>query len=187
MMRIRRVISLAALILLLTSPLALAEDLWLHVRVQDGGESGETVRVNVPYSLLETVLPMIQDEHLQGGKIRLDQAELDQVDVKALLQAITESPDGEYVTVDGGDENVRVVKQGAFLLVHVVDGEQTKVEVRLPMSVAQALVDTQAAEEGELDLLAAIRELGKFRGDLVTVHDEDSFVRIWIDNDSQAE
>ena len=186
-MRTTRVFSFTLLLLLLITPLALAEDLWLHVRVQDGSESGETVRINLPYNLLETVLPMIRDEHFQGGTIRLDQTDLDKVDIKALIQAVTDSPDGEYVTVDGDDEKVQVVKRGEFLLVHVVDDDETKVEVKLPMSVAQALVDSEATKDGELNLLAAIRELGKFRGDLVTVHDGDNFVRIWIDNDSQAE
>jgi plasmid stabilization system protein ParE len=59
------------------------------------------------------------------------------------------------------------------------DGEQVRVEV--PVSLVDALL---SGEGEEANIQAAIAELRKRRGDIVRVHDEDSKVRIWIDEQS---
>jgi hypothetical protein len=46
---------------------------WVHVAID--GEDAERVRINVPLSLIETVLPLIEDDEFHHGKIRLDDAE----------------------------------------------------------------------------------------------------------------
>ena len=48
---------------------------WIHVRVEEAGESEESVKVNVPASLISTVLPMIQTEEFADGRIKLEQEE----------------------------------------------------------------------------------------------------------------
>ncbi|MCI0409781.1 MAG: hypothetical protein L0191_14665, partial [Acidobacteria bacterium] len=50
-----------------------SSDKWLHVRVEDGaGEDAERVRVNVPLSLAEAVIPAINVDNFRNGKIRVD-------------------------------------------------------------------------------------------------------------------
>src|ERR1700674_5528669 len=116
-----------------------SKDRWLHVRVINSDNKGETVRVNIPLELAENVLPTINKNHLHNGKVTIDQAHLNDVDLHALLNAIRTAKDGEYVTVQGSDQDVRVAKEGGRLLVHVKDksrGESTKrseVEVKIPM------------------------------------------------------
>ena len=161
-------------------------DRWLHVRVEEGEGSGaETVHVNVPLELAEKVLPAIHVEQFQGGKVRLDHNEMKDVDVRAILQAVKETRDGVFVTVEGKD-NIRVAKEKGHLLIKVREEGETgaKVDVQVPMEVVEALL---SGGQDELNVAAAVRALAQ-HGDelLVTVTDKGSNVRIWIDSQNTS-
>jgi len=161
-------------------------DRWLHVRVEEGeGPGAETVHVNVPLDLAEKVLPAIHVEQFQGGKVHLEHGEMKDVDVRAILQAVKETRDGVFVTVEGKD-NIRVAKEKGHLLVKVrEEGEMgTKVDVQIPMEVVEALL---SGEKDELNVAAAVRSLAR-HGDelLVTVTEKGSSVRIWIDSQNTS-
>src|ERR1700688_1053261 len=120
-----------------------SKDRWLHVRVINSDNKGETVRVNIPLELAENVLPTINKNHLHNGKVTIAQAHMNDVDVHALLNAIRTAKDGEYVTVQGTDQDVRVAKEGGRLLVHVKDNKGSKsnksnVDIKIPMHVIDA-------------------------------------------------
>jgi hypothetical protein len=166
---------------------ASTSDKWLHVRVQDGtGSSMETVHVNVPLALAEAVVPAIKVDRLHDGKVHLEDGDLrlQEVDFRQILQALRDTKDGNFVTVEGND-NIRVAKQGGFLIAKVQEGGSgSKVDARLPMAVVEALF---TGEKNELNLLAAIRALGEHGdGVLVTVDDKDSKVRIWVDSQNET-
>src|SRR5207245_1743518 len=57
-------------------------DRWLHVRVDNQEAKGELVRINLPLSFAEKVLPTIKHDKLRNGKITVDQA--NGVDLRAL-------------------------------------------------------------------------------------------------------
>jgi hypothetical protein len=173
---------------------------WIHVRVESKEDRGETVRVNVPVEMAEKVLPAIHQENLHDGKVRFDAGHVHDVDLRAILDAVRSARDGEYVTVQSRDSNVRVAKNAGYLYVHVTDknGEkkdspkdakgtkklaeahETKVEVKVPMKVVDALL---SASKDELDILAALKALSAHGDtDLVTVKDEENTVRVWIDS-----
>jgi hypothetical protein len=160
------------------------KDRWLHVRVENADSREETVRVNVPLELAEKVLPTINRDRLHSGKIKVDQIDCQGVDLHALLDAVRTSKDGEFVTVQSKDQDVRVAKQNNYLLVHVVDkkhGPRTEhVEVKVPMKVVDALF---SAGDDELDLVAGLKALS-MQGDteLVSVKDKDNTVRVWLDS-----
>lgn len=164
---------------------ALAGDLvqWVHVRVEEPGAT-ENVKVNVPLSLVEAMIPLIEDENLRAGKIKLHGREITAEQLRAIHEALEKAPDGEYVTIDSPDELVRVAKSGGYLLVNV-DKQATEtekaehVEARIPMPVVEALLST---ETEELDLLAAVHALAKY-GDsqLVSIVSDDAKVRVWVD------
>ena len=161
-------------------------DRWLHVRVDNQEAKGELVRINLPLSFAEKVLPTIKHDKLRNGKITVDQA--NGVDLRALLEAVRTTKDGEFITVQGTTGDVRVAKQGDYLLVHArenKDGSKKRVEVRVPLTVVDALL---SAGNNELDLVAGLRALGS-QGDteLVTVKDEKSTVRIWLDSRSTSD
>jgi len=160
-----------------------SHDRWLHVRVSNPGKNEETVRVNVPLELAEKVLPTINKNRLHSGKVRFDDVDCHGVDLKALVDAVRTSKDGEFVTVQSKDSDVRVAKQNGYLFVHVFEKNRPKhsqVEVKVPMKVVDALF---SAGKDELDLVAALHALSS-QGDteLVSVKDEENTVRVWLDS-----
>ncbi len=134
-----------------TSNTSSTSERWLHVRVISSDSKGETVRVNVPLEMAEKVLPAINKDRLHNGKVKFDDHEMDGVDLKALLDAVRTSKDGEYVTVQGSDSDVRVAKQNGYMFVHITDkrsyhsakdgksSDRSQVEVKIPMKVVDAL------------------------------------------------
>lgn len=172
-------------------------DQWIHVRVESKQDKGETVRVNVPVDMAMKVLPAIKQDRLRDGKVRIDNAHLNDVDLRALLDAVRTAKDGEYVTIQSNENDVRVAKSAGYLYVHVTDREhggkggkegagkpgstkESKVEIKVPMKVVDALF---SAGKDELDIVAALRALSA-TGDteLVSVKDEENTVRVWIDS-----
>ena len=161
---------------------------WLHVRVICTDGKGDTVRVNVPLELAERVLPAVNHDRLHNGKVRIDSEDVKDVDLRALMDAIRTAKDGEYVTVQGSDNDVRVAKQGDHLTVHVLDksgSKKSQVEVKMPMKVIAALL---SAGKDELDLVAALHALGA-QGDmeLVSVKDSENTVKVWLDSKNVAD
>src|SRR6202047_4690878 len=159
------------------------QDRWLHVRVDNPDSKEETVRVNVPLELAEKLLPTINRDRLQSGKVKIDEIDCHGVDLRALLDAVRTSKDGEFVTVQNKESDVRVAKQNGMLLVHVIDknrGKKSQVEVKVPMRVVDALF---SAGKDELDLVAALHALSS-QGDteLVSVKDDENTVRVWLDS-----
>ena len=164
--------------LIATPVLAGAEGHWLHVRVQEDGDDGGKVSVNLPLSVVEAILPAISTDEFYDGRIHLGHGKLDDIDLRQVLQAFQDSPDADFVTVEDGDETVRVSKERGFLLVNVDDGDD-HVRVRLPLAVVDALL---SGGEDELDLMAALDALvDSGGGDLITVESSDESIRVWID------
>jgi len=189
-------------ILILTGSLALAaaapkgtpktsSDKWLHVRVEDGsGGDAERVHVNVPLSLAESVIPAINVDSLRNGKVHLDMngedSHLQDVDLRKILTALRDTKDGNFVTVEGKD-NIQVAKQAGFLIAKIREGKEggTRVDAKIPFQVVDALL---SGDTNELNLAAAIHALGEHGdGVLVTVDDEKSKVRIWVDSKNESE
>ena len=179
-----------------------AKEQWIHVRVESTEDKGETVRVNVPVEMAEKVLPAINKDRLHNGKVHIDSAHLDDVDLRTLLDAVRTSKDGEYVTVQSRENDVRVAKSNGYLYVYVTEkpaakkaakgetakpnsAKESKVEVKVPMKVVDALF---SAGKDELDVVAALRALSA-NGDteLVNVKDSENTVHIWIDTKNVAD
>src|SRR2546425_9900847 len=156
------------------------QDRWLHVRVISSDAKGETVRVNVPLERAEKVLPAINHDRLHGGKVKIDCAHVNDVDLRVMVDAIRSAKDGEYVTVQGTENDVRVAKQDNHLIVHVLDkgAKRSQVEIKVPMKVIDALF---SAGKDELDLVAALHALSA-AGDteLVSGKDNENTVKVWL-------
>jgi hypothetical protein len=168
-----------------------AAERYLHVKV-DGGTKGESVNVNVPLSMAVKILPTINHGDLHNGRVTISNADINDVDLHAILDAVRTAPDNEFVTVKSSEQDVRVAKSNGNLIVHVRDSRKEngksgqKVDITVPMKVVDALFST--AKQNELDVAAAIRALGE-AGEtvLVTVQDAEQNVKIWIDSKSGAE
>jgi hypothetical protein len=178
---------------------------WIHVRVESKEDHGETVRVNVPVEMAAKVIPAINKNNLHDGKVHIDSMHTHDVDLRAILEAVRSSRDGEYVTVQGNDNDVRVAKSAGYLYIHVTDksdskkaaakdgktgtkagaAHESKVEIKVPMKVVDALF---SAGKDELDIVAALKALSA-HGDteLVTVKNDENTVRVWVDSKNVAD
>jgi hypothetical protein len=154
---------------------------WIHVQVQEA--KGSNVNVNLPLSLVQIALkaapdPVIGADHIHIGT---HGKELSVADFRKMWAELKAAGDADLVTVEGGDEGetVTVKRQGDLVLVRVENPAKNEhVRVDVPVS----LVDAFLATDGDkVDLDAALRELAKRRGDIVTVKDGSDSVRIWID------
>lgn len=187
----RKALLLAALMLIAPTLALATPTTWLHVHVEDD-DSAEMVRVNLPVSLIQDVLPLIDNEHLVDGRVRiLDQVKAEGVDVRELWEALRSTEDGEFVTVRGRRENVSVRKGDGYLMVDVEEdgndsGERvSRVKVRIPVEVVDALFATPASDE--IDVLGAVKALERHMGeDMVVVEEPGSRVRVWIDDDPEG-
>jgi hypothetical protein len=162
-------------------------DRWLHVRVISSEAKGETVRVNVPLELAEKVLPAVNHDRLHDGKVKIDEQAND-VDLRAIMDAIRTTKDGEFVTVQSEQNDVRVAKESGHLIIHVVDKGNSKkcqVEIKVPMKVVDALF---SAGKDELDLVAALHALSA-QGDteLISVKDNENTIKVWLDSKNVAD
>ena len=168
--------------------IAAGPERYLHVKVEDG-EKGESVNVNVPLSMAEKILPTINNGDLHQGRVTIHNTDVNGVDIRAILDAVRNAPDNEFVTIkEKGKDSVRVAKSGGNIVVHVKDhdSKDQQVDVTVPMKVVDALFTT--AKNDELDIVSALRALSD-AGDilLVTVQDTSQKVRIWTDSRSTAE
>jgi hypothetical protein len=182
---------LAAALLASAAVMAAPGDRYLHVKVDDA-DKGESVNINLPLSIAEKILPTVNKGHLHAGTVSISDADIEGVDIKAILDAIRTAPDNEFITVKEKDQDVRVAKSNGNLLIHVRDNSDgkdkrgQKVEITVPMKVVDALFST--AKQNELDISAAIRALdGAGEMLLVSVEDASQHVKIWVDSRSSTE
>jgi hypothetical protein len=182
---------LAAALLSASAAMAAPGDRYLHVKVDDA-EKGESVNVNLPLTIAEKILPTVNKGRLHAGTVSISDADIEGVDIRAILDAIRSAPDNEFVTVKEKDQDVRVAKSKGNLLIHVRDDSDgkgkrgQKVEITVPMKVVDALFST--AKKNELDIAAAIRALdGAGETLLVTVEDASQHVKIWVDSRSSTD
>ena len=181
----KTLILFAAAALILTAGLtAQASDLWVHVKVQEHGDNAN-VMVNLPLSLVEKALAMVPEEaNMQGGKIKLDEdTDFSIADLQEFLNAVKDTPDATFVTVQTENETVKVSKSQGYLLIKTTESTEqgTRVDARFPLAVVEALLSN--ADEGVLNIAAALQALADHgTGELATITSSDADVRIWIDN-----
>jgi hypothetical protein len=162
---------------------------WLHVRVEEARKASK-VRVNLPLSVVEAALQAAPEMIEQHGRIHLgEHHQLKLEDLRRIWKQLAAVGDAELVSVESEDENVKVRRKGDLLQVFVdkkaeagKEGQETQAEqvrVEVPVSLVDALL---SGEGDEVNIQAAVAELQKRRGDIVTVQDHDSHVRVWIDD-----
>ncbi|HEV2176697.1 MAG TPA: hypothetical protein VGW33_05805 [Terriglobia bacterium] len=166
---------------------------WLHLKVDSGHGHEETVRINLPLSLAEKVIPTVQADQLRSGRITIGNTSINGVDLRELVAALRQASDTEFVSVEDHDNTVHISKRDGNLLIKVIekprsngrhDGGQN-VDIKVPFPVVEALL---SGPKNQLDLMAGLRALETY-GDatLVTVNDEQDNVRIWVDTRSSSD
>jgi hypothetical protein len=173
------------LVLALAVSAQAASKQWLHVHVVDNGSEGpESVKVNIPISLVEVMLPMVEEKGLENGKIRLEDKDIKVEDLRKIWNTLKEEGDSEFVSIQSKDANVKVMKQGGFLLVQTDDESKSTVDIKLPLAVVDAMLSGKGEE---LNLMAAVQALQDSGiKDLITVKDKEATVRVWIDDRNEV-
>jgi hypothetical protein len=172
---------------------AAAPEKFIHVRVNDSSK-GEMVSINLPLSLAEKVLPTIHNGQVHDGKVSISGADMHDVDLHALLAAVADAPDNEFVTVKEKDQEVRVAKSNGNFVIHVIDKSEDgdkkdekrgqTVDITVPISIVKAMVPDG---NHEVDLVAAIHALGEAGSSLlVSIHDGTEEVKIWVDSENNS-
>lgn len=181
-MKTLKTLLLTAVLLAAATLSAATQPRYLHVKVTNP-TTHELVRVNVPLMLAEKIIPAINHGQLRDGKVQIGNFHADNVNVKAILDALKTAPEGEFVSVQEPGNDVRVAKEHGQLVVHVTDKSKKKenVDVTIPWDVAQALVSDTT--ENQLNIEAAIKALENVADmTLVSVASNEENVRIWIDS-----
>ena len=163
---------------------------WLHVRVDEHGKSSK-VRVNVPMTVVEAALEAAPRKIVDKGRIKIDLGhdgddhDLSLAEMRKIWQSLKDAGDTEVVSVEQEDETVRVARKGDLVQVRVSKpGGKEEVHVDVPVTLVDAIL---AGTGDSVDVKAVIRELRGQRGDIVRVNDENSAVRIWIDESAAGE
>lgn len=175
--------ALALIALLTFAGTAMAtEGLWLHVKVD--GQPDERVTVNLPLTLIEKAIPMIPENIMEHGRIQYDEGEITIADLREMWRELESQPDFTIARVESENENVRVAKEGDYLVVRVEEGDSENVNVRIPVAVVNALF---SGEGEQLNVRAALEALASHgEGELVTVTDDNETVRVWVDGFAEA-
>lgn len=191
-MKFKNVAPLVLTALLVFAPLgfspafAASSNRWFHVQVNEGGHDPVEVTVNLPLQLIETALEVLPEDISREVQIELDDAGFTVKELRRLWQEVRQSDDATFVTVKSEDETVEVSKSGDYFLAKTVESRDggAQVDVKFPLEVVDALF---SGSEEELDLAAAIRALADYEGSVVTVHDDETRVRVWVDGKNKIE
>jgi hypothetical protein len=179
-MHLKRVLLSLVLLIAFAASASAASKLWVHVHVENPDKE-ETVKINLPISVIETMIPIVQDKRIRDGHIRLNESEIRVEDLRKVWNDIRNEGDMEFVSVQGREGNVRVFIEGNYLLVQPEKtATKSKVDIRIPLKVVDAML---SGKGDELNLHAAVKAL-RDSGvrDIITIRDQESSVRVWIDD-----
>lgn len=180
-MRTRKIFGIALLAGALAAGRVLAQDLWIHVQVNEG-KGDATVEINLPLSALEKMDGFIPREARESGRIRYNDRDFEAADLRRMWDELQRSPDATLVRVKEKDSNVHIAKKGDYLHVYALEtgGAREEVEIRMPLEVVSALL---SGPGDQLNIAAALRALARRgEGELLTVNGADETVRIWVDD-----
>jgi hypothetical protein len=175
------------ILMLMSAGIAMAaSQQWVHVHI-DNPTDEEKVRVNIPIALVESMMPLIEEKGMERGVVHLHEKDLTVKDLRNIWKQIRSQGDIEFVSIQNRDTNIHVFTKGGYLYVQPQDHSRKNIDIRMPLSVVDAML---SGDGEELNLKAAVQAL-KDSGvkDIITVRDEDKTVRVWIDEnntDSQA-
>jgi hypothetical protein len=179
---------LASIVLFFAAaPGVLAQERWFHVRVTESAPEPTTVAVNLPLSLVEAALRLIPEEVQHEIDMELNDVDFEIEDLRKFWEDVRDLEDATFVTVESPEETVEVAKAGELLVARTTErtADGAQVDVRFPFAVLDALF--QGTAEHQVDLVGAARALAEYGdGDIVTVEDGETRVRVWVDDSNEG-
>lgn len=176
----QKVCSITVVLILLVGISQAVSSRWLHIRVKEAGKV-EEMKLNIPLSLVETVLPLLEDKLVQG-KVHLEERGFSVIDVKKVWNSLREKSDHLLADVEVSDGRLRVFIKGEFLYVRSEEDAAGQVNVSIPNAVVDGLLSGEGEEVNILAGLQALTELGDQK--IVSLQIDETTVRVWIDEDS---
>src|SRR6185503_20214250 len=70
-MKMKKLLLSAAFLLLCAGFASAATKMWVHVHVEDSAKE-EKVKINLPLSVIEAMLPMIEEEQIRKGSLHIN-------------------------------------------------------------------------------------------------------------------
>ena len=161
--------------------LAQSKDPWLHLEVQEKSSDPALVKVNLPMSMVDVALDFVKDNKLRHGQLKLDTNEISVAEMRHIWNELKKAGDGEFVSVEKKTETVRIARQGGLLVVKVTgpDKQKAKVDLKIPTDVVDALLQGSGDELNVKAALVAMQQ--RSLGEILTVNDEQTQVRLWIE------
>jgi hypothetical protein len=145
--------------------------------------------INVPIEMASAVLPLIPSGDQHHGKFSL-QASVNGMDLRAMLDAVRNSPDNVFVTLELHGTEVSVAKSGGNLLIKIIEKPSAEhhlgktIAIKVPIPVVRAML---ANNSSEVDIGAGIRALTREGNVDVTVNSEKETVRVWTDTSTTSD
>ena len=153
---------------------------WVHIQVVEQGDRGTRVNVNLPLSIAQKALALAPSDVVGEGRLDIGTKGTGRATLRELWTQLKASPDAEFVTVEEKDQTVRMEKRAGRLLISV-DGRGPRAE-KVRVNLAASVVDALLSGDGSsLNVQAALGQLTEERGELITVMDGSSTVKIWVD------
>jgi hypothetical protein len=139
---------------------------------------GPHIVIPVPLVLADVAARLAPADSTRHAMRQLERARRYLPVAEEIVAAVAEAPDAELVSVDDGDEHVRIGKVGSELRIRV-DGPRENVSVNVPIEALQETL--RKARHGRLypeDFVGLLREARMT--DLVEVHDGEDHVKISV-------
>jgi hypothetical protein len=160
-----------------------ATNQWVHVNVQDRFKD-EKVKINIPLSLVETLLPLIEEKGFRDGRVHLNDHDFKVSDLRKVWKELRSQGDTEFFSVESRETNIRMFIQGNYLMVKPQDHSRKNIDIQIPLVVMDAML---SGDDEELDLVAAVQALKKSGvREIISIQDEDKNVRVWIDETNRG-
>lgn len=182
----KKYLGLTLSLLILAGGFALAANThWLHIRVASEGE--DQFNLNLPLSLVDSLLPMIEDKdwdrgHFRSGRFHWRDHEWTVAELRELWDAVKEERGYDLATFSNRHSNVRLFLDDRYLRVESEDDSRDQISAKIPITVVDALL---SGEGEKLNLMAAVEALKTLGNDeLIRVDAERSSVQVWIDQNS---
>jgi hypothetical protein len=180
---------LGILVLGAAALVAASAEHWIHVRV-DGAKGGSaSLSLNLPITMASAALAAIPSDAQHHGKFDL-QASVNGVDLRAMLDAVRNSPDGVSASLERDNTQVSVAKSGSNLLIKIVSNPSAEhhsgktIAIKVPIAVVRAML-TPNSDQVNVD--AGLRAIAR-EGDVdVTVNGEKQTVRVWTDTRTESD
>jgi hypothetical protein len=166
-------------------------DRYLHIQFWDTNKNAFTVNVSLPLPGAEKTLLTLDRGPLREGRVTVNNDQIRDIDVLAIIDATRNSPENQLVTVKQKGETIGVARSHANISFNVGSSKAGALAPTEMVGVMGSITAVKAlfsgAQKNELDVSAALQPLRNNDTFVVSVQDATENVRVWVDSNSQPQ